>query len=195
MRPTNLTLQLAEAIADHVAIGASLEVASAHEGVYKARSFHWQSKGRKLLLALAKDPESEDGWTENDKLYAHFADAIARARAKFEINILRRLDTMDEAVQMVDPATGEMVTVNKIDPKIAAALSKSMTWLLERKRREEYGSHITIKVDEAKNYLLETLERVCDRMGTPEVLGAVLDQLEAGGQEVPSEAGESPAIH
>lgn len=191
-RPTRLTPKLIERILEHVRIGAGLDVAGAHEGVNETQVWRWQKWGRELSQRLLNGEKLK--LTVSQQRYVEFSQGIARARAEFEVNILRRLDTLDDCREVINPSTGELETVNKIDPKIAAALSKSLTWLLERTRRDTYGSQITVKVEEAKEYLLDALERVCDRMGQKAVLEALLDELERGGQEAAGEA-SPPAVH
>jgi hypothetical protein len=184
-RPSLLTPALTKRICDSVRLGAGLEVAAAAENIPGRYAEDWQAKGR-----LA---ERKGKLVGNDAAYLAFSQAVARARAEFELDILRRLQTLDASKQV--EMMGAIVTVAVIDPKVAGALSKSLTWLLERCRRERYGSQITVKVEEAKSYLLDTLERVCDRMGAAEVLAAVLEELERGGsEEAAGETGEEPGL-
>jgi hypothetical protein len=193
-RPTKLTPERLQAILEHVKLGAGLKTAAEHELVTEFAAMSWQRKGRAILsrIEAGEEPELND----REERYLAFAQGVARARAEFEIAILRRLDTLDAGRDVTDPKTGEVQRVNNIDPKIAAAIAKSLTWLLERTRRETYGSQITIKVEEAKNFLLESLERVCERLGAPEVLEALIDELDGDRSEVAEAASaEANRIH
>ena len=190
-RPTKLNAKTRKAILAHVEIGAGLDVAGAAEGVSEFNVWAWQRKGREAMRQVELEKDFKP--SRNQAQYIEFAKGVARARAAFELSILRKLDALDDST-VIDTENGPM-RVSNVDPKIAAALVKSLTWLLERKRRDTYGSQITIKVEEAKEFLLNTVERVCERMGTTEVLVAILDELEGSG---PQEAGapeQSPPIH
>lgn len=147
-RRTKLTPDLQEAICKHIENGATLKVAAASESVFKQRLHEWREKGK----------------AEPDGIYGQFPDSVERARARFETNTLKRLQTLDEAIEAFDHE-GNPLRVNKIDPKVAAALTKSLTWVLERTRRERYGAQITVKVAEAKQELLESLARVIQKRG------------------------------
>ena len=123
-------------------------------------------------------------WAREEKPgYEGFFESTERARAAFETDTLERLHRLD--------------TSATLDPKIAGPLVKSLTWLLERTRRERYGTQITVKVAEAKEHLLDTIERVCGRMGETAVLVAILEELEHDGQPETGEAEgpERPNVH
>ena len=160
-RPTKLTPEVQAAICEHLANGATLEVAAQAEGITRQTVTNWRMAGGK-----GTEP------------YAAFLVASERARARFETDTLSRLRKLDESATL--------------DPKIAAPLVKSLTWLLERTRRERYGTLVTVKVEEAKDHLLDTLERVCERLGSTEVLVAVLEELEREGTGEASAAEERP---
>lgn len=106
--------------------------------------------------------------------YQGFSQDVGRARAIWEREALRKLEDIEAFVE---------------DTRAASAAANAIKWKLERLRRQEYGAAITVKVEEAKEYLLDALERVCERMDSPEVLAEVLHELERGSQEAPSEAG------
>lgn len=108
--------------------------------------------------------------------FLSFLNATERARARFETETLKTL--------------GELETNATLDPKIAGAMVKALTWLLERLRRERYGTQITVKVAEAKETLLDTVEAVCGRLGQAAVLVEILEELERGGPPSVGEAEE-----
>ncbi len=183
-RPSKLTPELQEAICDHIVNGVPIEVAAGAEGVFKQRLHEWKRRG-----------EAERDTDKDDSIYSHFADSIARAICMFEVRTLKRLNALD-ASEVVE-IQGEPVRLNKIDPKVAAALSKSLTWLLERLRRERYGTLVTVKVDEAKTYFMETLLSVVQRydddirLRPRDLFSAFLDELEGRRSEVPDQAGSA----
>ncbi len=164
-RPTKLTDEVQEAICGHIRNGATFEVAAKAEGITGRSLLNWRSWGE----------ESEEG-TPHYELFR----STERARSQFETETLKRLATLD---------------AEDVDPKIAGPLVKSLTWLLERTRRERYGTHITVKVEEAKDVMLSALESVCERLGTPEVFGALLEELDQGSSALEGEAGEGRAVH
>lgn len=155
-RPTKLTKELQKSICDDVEkTGATFERAAEANGIHRATLYNWRKWG-----ADGRQP------------YADFFDAITRAHARYEIEVLRKLENPELSCE---------------DPKAMGPLVRSLTWKLERTRRDTYGSHITVKVTEAQNHFLEKLSEVCDRMGAEEVLGAFLDELEASSPEVEDE--------
>jgi hypothetical protein len=103
------------------------------------------------------------GW-DGEEPYAEFRLAVRQAQARYEMAILKRLNNLDGA-----------------DPKTANAVTKALTWLLERTRRDRYGAQITVRVAEAKEHLLDTVERVCDRMGAGQVCVGILEELAGSG--------------
>ena len=179
-RPSKLTDELTAAICKHVSVGATLKVAAQAEGINESTLTRWRQKGR-----------------DKAEPYLTFCTLTERARAVFETDTLRRLATLDEFDDIRDPESGLVYRVNRIDTKVATALIKSLTWLLERTRRERYGTQITVKVAEAKEHLLDTIERVCGRMGETAVLVAILEELERDGQPETGEAEgpERPDVH
>lgn len=156
-RPTRLNDKLSAAICEHIEkTGCGLACAAESEGVDGRVAFRWLKWGR-----------------EGKKPYEGFSHEVARARAIWEREALRKLEDIEAFVE---------------DTRAASAAANAIKWKLERLRRQEYGAAITVKVEEAKEYLLDALERVCERMDSPEVLAEVLHELESGGTQ---EAGSS----
>lgn len=166
-----LTEELCDKICAHIERGATLRVAAGAEDVHRQRLYEWKERGR-------EDP---------DGIYGQFPDKIARAECRFETNILARLDSLDDSTEAFD-RDGNPFTVNKIDPKIAASLSKSLTWLLERCRRERYGASLTVKVEEAKLELIEALAIVAAQRQDDSLIDEVMAVLEPPDDPSPQRA-------
>ena len=169
-RPSLLTEKLLGAVCDHIRNGATKEVACAAEGIDDRTLRKWRMWGG----AGSQHHAAE--------YYAELDPAIARAEAQFETHTLSRLATLDASYEAFD-RDGNPMVVNKIDPKIAAALAKSLTWLLERLRRERYGTLVTVKVEQAKQEMVGALVPMLEKHGVnPEAfLGELVAQLDGEG--------------
>lgn len=162
-RPSKLTPELTAAICEDIrTTGAPAKVAAQAHGIGRSTFFDWCARGAKEEAAGSEGRHRD------------FLDAVAQAKAKWQVEALRKVEDIESYVS---------------DKRAATAFANSITWKLERLERETYGSQITVKVEEAKTYLLDTLEQVCERMGAQEVLLAVLDELERGGS---TEEGRAP---
>jgi len=134
------------------------------------------------LLKVAAQAEGIDQSTlwrwrksgeEGAEPYSAFCKATARAMAEAECMMVSRLQSLDD-----DAGKG------------AGSMVRAISWVLERTRRERYGPSVTLKVEEAKEKLLDVAERVC----APADFAALLHELAADGAEAASDdAAERPS--
>ena len=123
------------------------------------------------------------GRRESSGPYRDFSDSVARAKSQWKLEALRKI---------------EHVELHVTDLRAAQSLIKAITWKLERLDRDTFGAAITVKVEEAKQYFLNELESVCERMGKAEVFEEFLQELvRAGSPEDSGAAGQEdgPPIH
>lgn len=156
-RPSTLTDDVRDAICADIKItGCPAEVAAKAHGVKRSTFYDWCARGRK--------EEKED--SDEPSPHRDFLDAVVRAKACWQLEALRKIESIEDFVA---------------DPRTASAISRSIQWKLERLDRETYGAAVTVKVEETKAFLLDVLERVCERMGREDVLEAVFDELARSG--------------
>jgi transposase-like protein len=72
-----------------------------------------------------------------------FCNAVERAMAEAECEMVERLKRLGTE-----------------SGKSSSAMVRATSWILERTRRERYGPSVTLKVEEAKEKLLDVAERV-----------------------------------
>jgi len=153
-RPTSLTDEVKDIICSHLANGATYQIACQAAGITRATAYNWKARGE------AGEPK-----------FDAFLDEVERARARFEVLCLQRLNALDEDGGR---ASGSVV--------------RALTWLLERTRNDRYGPSITVKVAEAREQMLDVAQRVC----APEDFARLCSELARGGAEA---AAEPAAIH
>lgn len=154
-RATKFTDEARKAIIEQVRRGAILEVAAQAARISYPSAKAWLARGRKARAA-----------DEGDDDYVVFADDIEQARAAYELQVLEDLKNTE------------------VDVKGAGARVRALQWLLEKRCPDRYGAHskVTLKVEQAQEYLIEVVEMVCERMGHPEVADAIVAHL-AGCEE------------
>lgn len=159
--PTKLTDELTEEIVALIGDGAYIETAAEAVGICRATLYNWLDWG-----------------SEGREPYAAFLDALTRARARAEIDLLRRVQDGDSK------GTG-------------FGKAKAAAFLLERTRPDKYAQRVNLKVEEAVTKVLEGVRRIC----SPEDFARVLAWCERvdseGGEELPGDSAGSagPDIH
>lgn len=148
-RPTKLTPEVTEAIVDSIKEGAYLETATEAAGIGLSTMYLWLDRG-----------------ADGEEPYAAFLEAVTRARAEAEIDLLR--------------------AVRKGDAKgTGFGEAKAAAFLLERTRPNRYAQRVNVKVEEAVTKVLEGVRRIC----SPEDFARVLAWCERSD----SEGGEADA--
>ena len=151
-RPTKLTPSLQAAIVRDLGHGVPVETAAENNGIDVATLYRWLDRG-----AAGEPP------------YAAFRDAVTRARARVEIDLVK--------------------TVRKGDGMgVGFGKARAATFMLERTRPHRYGQRIAMKVEDAVSQVLEVVRGIC----TPEDFSRVLDRVEALDREG-GEGDASPA--
>lgn len=146
-RPTKLTPELQEAICEEVRNGIFPETAAQKCGVHRATWYRWQALGR-----------------DGEEPYSDLCDAVARARAEAEIDLVKT------------------VNIHARMPKGAQAAQ----WLLERLNRERFGPQIRVQVASELERYLDAIEKVLE----PEQFDRVLEAI-AAADDSPQEIGEA----
>lgn len=124
-RPTLLTDAVQASIVEAVRKGAPVEPSCEAAGVDPSTYYGWMRWGKE-----GKEP------------YATFSQAVRRARAEAELELLGTAKDGDEAGTSNGPA-------------------KCAQWLLERTRGNRYAARVNVKVEEELEGLLDVVERVC----------------------------------
>lgn len=88
-RPTKLTYELIEQIADLVREGNYIETASAVAGIDKNSLYRWLKRGAREVERLAKNPKLKGKIEE--KIYVDFSDAVKKAMAESEADDLENI--------------------------------------------------------------------------------------------------------
>jgi len=122
-----LTDEVKDIICSHLANGATYQIACQAAGITRATAYNWKARG-------------EAGEANFDE----FLDEVERARARFEVLCLQRLNALDDD-----------------GGRSSGSVVKALTWLLERTRNDRYGPSITIKVAQAREQMLDVAQRVC----------------------------------
>ena len=104
-RPTSLTDEVKGIICSHLANGATYQIACQAAGITRATAYNWKARG-------------EAGEANFDE----FLDEVERARARFEVLCLQRLNALDDD-----------------GGRSSGSVVKALTWLLERTRNDRYG--------------------------------------------------------
>lgn len=113
-RPCKLTEELTSELTELLEAGNPLDTSARAVGVAPSTLHRWNARGRNALRAA----EEGEAITEEDALYVHLHQAVARARARSEV----------EALEVIR----------------SAALSgtwQAAAWLLERRRPDLWGRH------------------------------------------------------
>ena len=134
-RPSVISAKLVRELEVLVRDGNYIETAAASVGLSKTTIYKWLRRGRREIDRVAVDP-GHRRILKNERLHVQFVNAIARARAGFEVG---SLDIINRAA--------------KEDWKAAA-------WRLERLNPSRYGSIDTIigdvmVTDEEKSVLTD----------------------------------------
>jgi len=88
-RPTKLTYELIEQIADLVRNGNYIETASAVAGINKNSLYRWLKRGAREEERLAKNPKLKGKIEE--KIYVDFSNAVKKAMAESEADDLENI--------------------------------------------------------------------------------------------------------
>lgn len=88
-RPTKLTYELIEQIADLVREGNYIETASAVAGIDKNSLYRWLKRGAREVERLAKNPKLKGKIEE--KIYVDFSNAVKKAMAESEADDLENI--------------------------------------------------------------------------------------------------------
>lgn len=133
-RKTKCTPELTSQIADEVRnTGCSWKDAALAAGVHRNSLLNWRTWG-------------EDG----SEIYAAFLGAVTQARARWKVDALRKLESVEDFIE---------------DTKAAGAFVASMKFKLATLEREDFGPTLTVQVSEAKQELFESLARVIQKRG------------------------------
>ena len=165
-RTTSLTTSQREAILDGIDQGAGYETVSKAAGL-----------GKNYVGNLIR--ASRNGEPISDELRA-FAEEIEIRRNRWEIEALRKLQDL---------------SAYELNAKAHAAATRALMWLLERKRRGEYGAQVTVKLEEMQTKFFEMADAYfdeCLRANRPVEREGFFDFLERGGKAV---QGEATAVH
>jgi len=160
-RPTKLNDEVSTEIVEALEEGAYLETAAEAAGIDVSTLYRWLDRG-----ATGEEP------------YAAFCEAVVRARAKAELDLMRAARGGDGKGVSFGPA-------------------RAACFLLERTRPNKFAQRVNLKVEDAVREVLEVVRGVC----SPEDFARVLERLERadreGGEGLPaSDPGGSPAgIH
>lgn len=114
-RPTLLTKERTQKIADLIAAGNDAETSAVASGISKAAYYNWLARGRAEIDRLTKNPRLKSKASEQP--YVEFVETIEQARAEAEARL----------VVLVSKAAA--------DPKTWQAA----TWLLERREPKKWG--------------------------------------------------------
>jgi hypothetical protein len=137
--------------------GAHVDTACAAEGIDRTTYYRWMQWGKE-----GKEP------------YSEFFDAVTRARAQAELDLLRTAKDGDELG--------------------SSGPARCAQWLLERTRGKRYAARVSVKVEEELETLLDVLGRVCSGKdcGCLEGVLAALAARDGGeeAQDPPSPEGE-----
>jgi hypothetical protein len=129
--------------------GAPLETAAEAAGIHVSTLYRWLDRG-----LVGEEP------------YAAFCEAVTRARARGELNLLRTVRIGD----------GQGVGFGG---------AKASAWLLERTRPAKYAQRVNVKVEDAIGKVIEVVRGIC----SAEDFARILEGLE----RLDSEAGEAGA--
>lgn len=160
-RPPKLNATIQASIIENIELGVPVETACQAEGINPATYYRWQQWG-----GQGKQP------------YVEFCEALARAKAKAEIALVKT------------SAGGD-------DKGVSNGPAKCAQWLLERTRGKRYAARVNIRVEEELETLLDVVERICSGKDCG-CLEAILDALaaRAGGEAAEGAQGaESAPIH
>lgn len=149
-RPSKLTAELTDEICESLALGAPVETAAEAAGIDHATLYRWIDRG-----------------IRGEEPYAALCEAVMRARAKAELDLLRSAAAGDEK-------------------GVSYGQARAACWLLERTRPTKYGQRINLKLEEAVSEVLEVVRGVC----SPEDFARICERLEArdrqGGEGIPA---------
>lgn len=145
-RPTKLTPELSDQIVDALKDGAYVETAAEAAGIDDSTLYRWLDWG-----AEGKEP------------YAAFCEAVIRARAEAELDMLRTIRGGDEAGVGFGPA-------------------KAAFHLLERTRPNKYAQRVNLRIEDAVREVLEIVRGVCSSEDFARIL-ARLERVDREGGE------------
>lgn len=146
---TKLTPELQAELIDLIEAGNYIETAAEAVGISTRTWRRWEDQGLRGI-----EP------------FASLRLSCARARAKAEAHLARRVAAGDDKGVSFGPA-------------------KAAAWLLERTRPKRYALQVNHKIDEAVEDVLAAVREVC----SPEDYAAVCEALERG-----NSGGRSPAL-
>lgn len=160
-RKTKLTAEVAETICSALKEGAYVETAAQAAGIHVDSLYYWLDRGLK-----------------GEEPYAAFSEAVMRARAEAELDLMRTVRDGDEKGVSFGPA-------------------RASAFLLERTRPNKFAQRINMKVETAVQEVLEVVRGIC----SPEDFASICERLEAadrtGSEDLssPDPGGAASPIH
>ena len=155
-RPSSLTPEIVEAVANVVRVGARRKDAALALGVSERTYYKWLERGNREIARLSATGEDETDSDPAEQLYVQFVQASTKAWAEAKVTAIT---TIRQAMQGKHP--------NRAQWQAAA-------WWLERTYPLEYGRQ-RIVVEDAR--LVDREERVDDATVAETLADSIVDWL------------------